>query len=91
MCKEVAPRLNLAAVCQQFVACQFYSGVLELCLCCSERIDPNNAALHYYKNNEPIEDYEGNAAYSKRYDFYLIFEEIIFYRVGWLISDFPTG
>ena len=78
LCKEVAPRLNLSAVCQQFVACQFYSGVLELCLCCSERIDPNNAALHYYKNNEPMEDQEGNVAYSKRsYDIIYYFGTII--------------
>jgi len=54
-------------VCQQFVACQFYTGVLELCICCAERIDPNNAASHYYKNNEPIEDQEGNLAFTKRY------------------------
>lgn len=64
LCKEVAPRLNLSAVCQQFIACQFYLGVLELCLSCAEKVDPNNAALHYYKNNEPIEDQE---AYTKRY------------------------
>lgn len=66
LCKEVAPRLNLSAVCQQFVACQFYMGVLELCLCCAERIDPHNAALHFYKNNEPVDDQEGNIAYIKR-------------------------
>ncbi|XP_011313670.1 nuclear pore complex protein Nup155 [Fopius arisanus] len=70
LCKMVAPRLNLAAVCQQFVACQFYTGVLELCLCCAEKIDPNNAALHYYKNNEPPEDQEGNLAYFKRLEIY---------------------
>ena len=70
LCKEVAPRLNLSAVCQQFIACQFYSGVLELCLCCAERVDPNNAALHYYKNNEPIEDQEGRFAYMKRTEIY---------------------
>ncbi|XP_076674265.1 nuclear pore complex protein Nup154 isoform X2 [Andrena cerasifolii] len=70
LCKEVAPRLNLSAVCQQFITCQFYSGVLELCLCCAERVDPNNAALHYYKNNEPIEDQEGRFAYMKRTEIY---------------------
>ncbi|XP_051175538.1 nuclear pore complex protein Nup154 isoform X2 [Leptopilina boulardi] len=87
LCKEVAPRLNLAAVCQQFVACQFYSGVLELCLCCSERIDPNNAALHYYKNNEPIEDYEGNAAYSKRLEIYKEFTAMLDHLYNQSISN----
>ncbi|XP_076649143.1 nuclear pore complex protein Nup154 [Halictus rubicundus] len=70
LCKEVAPRLNLSAVCQQFIACQFYTGVLELCLCCADRVDPNNAALHYYKNNEPNEDQEGRFAYMKRMEIY---------------------
>ncbi|XP_014476453.1 PREDICTED: nuclear pore complex protein Nup155 isoform X3 [Dinoponera quadriceps] len=70
LCKKVAPRLNLAAVCQQFVACQFYMGVLELCICCAERIDPNNAASHYYKNNEPQEDNEGYQAFMKRLEIY---------------------
>ncbi|XP_008546864.1 nuclear pore complex protein Nup155 [Microplitis demolitor] len=70
LCKTVAPRLNLSAVCQQFVACHFYGGVLELCLCCAEKSDPNNAALHYYKNNKPPEDQEGFLAYSRRQDIY---------------------
>jgi len=42
-------------------------GVLELCICCAERVDPNNAASHYYKNNEPQEDQEGSLAFAKRY------------------------
>ncbi|KAG5343295.1 NU155 protein, partial [Acromyrmex heyeri] len=77
LCKEVAPRLNLNAVCQQFVACQFYTGVLELCICCAERIDPNNAASHYYKNNEPIEDQEGNLAFTKRSEIYKEFTTML--------------
>lgn len=77
LCKEVAPRLNLNAVCQQFVACQFYTGVLELCLCCAERLDPHNAALHYYKNNEPVEDQEGNLAYLKRLEIYKEFTAML--------------
>ncbi|XP_077271412.1 nuclear pore complex protein Nup154 isoform X2 [Temnothorax americanus] len=77
LCKEVAPRLNLNAVCQQFVACQFYTGVLELCICCAERIDPNNAASHYYKNNEPIEDQEGNLAFMKRLEIYKEFTTML--------------
>ncbi|XP_018403107.1 PREDICTED: nuclear pore complex protein Nup155 [Cyphomyrmex costatus] len=77
LCKEVAPRLNLNAVCQQFVACQFYTGVLELCICCAERIDPNNAASHYYKNNEPIEDQEGNLAFTKRSEIYKEFTAML--------------
>ncbi|XP_011350490.1 nuclear pore complex protein Nup155 isoform X3 [Ooceraea biroi] len=77
LCKEVAPRLNLNAVCQQFVACQFYMGVLELCICCAERVDPNNAASHYYKNNEPQEDQEGALAFAKRSEIYKEFATML--------------
>ncbi|XP_071869599.1 nuclear pore complex protein Nup154 [Bombus fervidus] len=87
LCKEVAPRLNLSAVCQQFIACQFYSGVLELCLCCAERVDPNNAALHYYKNNEPIEDQEGRFAYMKRLEIYKEFTTLLDHLYNQSISN----
>ncbi|KAK1121340.1 hypothetical protein K0M31_010636 [Melipona bicolor] len=84
LCKEVAPRLNLSAVCQQFIACQFYSGVLELCLSCAEKVDPNNAALHYYKNNEPIEDQE---AYTKRLEIYKEFITLLDHLYNQSISN----
>ncbi|KAG7189622.1 hypothetical protein KM043_017304 [Ampulex compressa] len=87
LCKEVAPRLNLSAVCQQFMACQFYSGVLELCLCCAERVDPNNAASHYYKNNEPPEDQEGNLAYLKRLEIYKEFTALLDHLYNQSISN----
>ncbi|XP_012137924.1 nuclear pore complex protein Nup154 [Megachile rotundata] len=87
LCKEVAPILNLSAVCQQFVACQFYSGVLELCLCCAERVDHNNAALHYYKNNEPIEDQEGRFAYMKRTEIYKEFITLLDHLYNQSISN----
>ncbi|XP_020280588.1 nuclear pore complex protein Nup155 [Pseudomyrmex gracilis] len=87
LCKEVAPRLNLNAVCQQFVACQFYTGVLELCICCAERIDPNNAASHYYKNNEPIEDQEGSLAFTKRSEIYKEFITMLDHLYHQSISD----
>ncbi|XP_046432876.1 nuclear pore complex protein Nup155 [Neodiprion virginianus] len=87
LCKEVAPHLNLGAVCQQFVACQFYFGVLELCLCCAERVDPNNAALHYYKNNEPADDQEGNLAYVKRIEIYKEFTAMLDHLYNQSISN----
>lgn len=87
LCKEVAPRLNLAAVCQQFVACHFYTGVLEVCLCCAEKLDPSNAALHYYKNNEPAEDQEGNIAYIKRLEIYREFTAMLDHLYNQSISN----
>ncbi|KAK0174071.1 hypothetical protein PV328_007188 [Microctonus aethiopoides] len=70
LCKTVAPRLNYSAVCQQFVACHFYKGVLELCLCCAEKTDPDNEARHYYKFNEMVEDQDEFLAYTRRMDIY---------------------
>ncbi|XP_014228329.1 nuclear pore complex protein Nup154 [Trichogramma pretiosum] len=87
LCKEVAPRLNIGAVCQQFVACHFYRGVLELCLCCADKVDPNNAALHYYKNNEPIEDQEGSFSYMKRLEIYKEFTAMLDYLYNQGISN----
>ncbi|XP_043796299.1 nuclear pore complex protein Nup154 isoform X2 [Apis laboriosa] len=84
LCKEVAPRLNLSAVCQQFIACQFYVGVLELCISCAERVDPNNTALHYYKNNEPKEDQEG---YMKRLEIYKEFITLLDHLYNQSISN----
>ncbi|KAJ8681583.1 hypothetical protein QAD02_017375 [Eretmocerus hayati] len=87
LCKEVAPRLSVSAVCQQFVTCHFYQGVLDLCICCAEKVDPNNAALHYYKNNEPLEDQEGNFAYMKRLEIYKEFTAMLDYLQNQSISN----
>ena len=54
MCKEVAPQIVLAQICQQFAANQFYLGILQLCLTCAKKQDPKNIALHWYKNKEPV-------------------------------------
>lgn len=66
LCKEVAPRMSLEPVCQQFVECQFYSGVLELCLCCAERVDPNDTAKHFDRNKNALDDQEGSLAFTGR-------------------------
>ncbi|XP_024941469.1 nuclear pore complex protein Nup154 isoform X2 [Cephus cinctus] len=88
--KEVAPRLNLGAICQQFLSCHFYSGVLELCLCCAEKVDPNNTALHYYKNKEPADDHEGSFAYMKRLEIYKEFTSMLDYLYNQNISNSLT-
>ncbi|XP_014205239.1 nuclear pore complex protein Nup155 [Copidosoma floridanum] len=87
LCKEVGPRLNIGAVCQQFVACHFYHGVLQLCLSCAEKIDPNNGAVHFYKNNEPIDDQEGHQAYLKRLEIYKEFTAMLDYLYNQGISN----
>lgn len=44
--------------------------MIELCAVCASKKDPNNAALHFYNSNEPLEDQEGLAAYKARMDYY---------------------
>lgn len=54
----------------QFTLAKYYQGVIELCAVCASKRDPNNAALHYYSANEPMEDQEGLAAYTLRTKYY---------------------
>lgn len=70
LCKDAAPDLPLNEVAQQFTAAKYYQGVIELSATCAAKKDPNNAALHFYNNNEPIEDQEGYAAYTTRMNYY---------------------
>lgn len=70
LCKDAAPDLPLLNICQQFTAAKYYHGVIELCAVCASKKDVNNAALHFYNNNEPIEDQEGYAAYTTRMNYY---------------------
>lgn len=70
LCKSAAPNLPLTSICQQFTTAGFYSGVIELCSICAAKSDPNEAALHFYRNNEPVEDQEGFMAYQSRMNCY---------------------
>lgn len=70
LCKDAAPHLPLAQICHQFKAANFNQGVIELCATCADKIDPNGAALHYYKSNEPLEDQEGYVAFTARMQCY---------------------
>lgn len=70
LCKDASPDLPLPNICQQFTAAKYYHGVIELCAVCAAKKDPNNAALHFYKNNEGFEDQEGFAAYTTRMNYY---------------------
>lgn len=70
LCKDAAPNLPLSNICQQFTLANFYQGVIELCAVCASKIDPNGAALHFFKNNEPPGDQEGYIVFSKRVDIY---------------------
>ncbi|CAG9806092.1 unnamed protein product [Chironomus riparius] len=73
LCIQAAPKLPLATICQQFSAAGFYEGVIKLCTTFANKLDPNETALHFYRNNYPfdinqmqIKDQEGYFAYSNR-------------------------
>lgn len=66
LCKDIAPNMNLTAACQKFIGSQYYHAVIDLCVTCAKKIDTENIAEHYYKNNEPAEDQEGFQHYARR-------------------------
>ncbi|XP_026329328.1 nuclear pore complex protein Nup154 [Hyposmocoma kahamanoa] len=70
LCVDVAPNVNLPLVCSKLTAAGFYTGVVELCVACAHRIDPQNKAIHYYKSDQPTQDREGHLAYYRRMEIY---------------------
>ncbi|XP_018320831.1 nuclear pore complex protein Nup154 [Agrilus planipennis] len=69
ICKSVAPNINLREICQQFVSLGAYNAVLDLCVDCAKKIDPDNIGEHYYKNGEQRE-HEDYHLYSRRIAIY---------------------
>lgn len=70
LCKDAAPNIPLTTICRQFTQLEYYEGVIELCAICASKIDPTNVALHYYRNNEQIDDQEGYLAFTQRMNMY---------------------
>uniref|UniRef100_A0A8D8PSS0 Nuclear pore complex protein Nup155 n=4 Tax=Cacopsylla melanoneura TaxID=428564 RepID=A0A8D8PSS0_9HEMI len=48
--KEVIPRINLKEVCRQYATCQFYDGIVSICIDFARKIDPSDTASRYYYN-----------------------------------------
>ncbi|CAK1581968.1 unnamed protein product [Parnassius mnemosyne] len=70
LCKDVAPNLNLPLICSKLISVGFYSGVVELCVACASKLDPQDKALHYYRSDQPSQDREGHLAYYRRMEIY---------------------
>ncbi|KAF9410958.1 hypothetical protein HW555_010090, partial [Spodoptera exigua] len=70
LCKDVAPNVNLPLVCSKLVSAGFYSGVVELCVACASKLDPQDKAVHYYKSDQPSQDREGHFIYYRRMEIY---------------------
>lgn len=77
LCKSAAPKLPLTNICQQFTLAGYYQGVIDLVATCAIKVDPNEVAVHFYKNHEPMEDQEGFIAYNTRREFYHEVKEML--------------
>jgi nuclear pore complex protein Nup155 len=73
LCFQAAPKLPLVNICQQFLAAGFYEGVIKICSVFANKLDPNETALHFYRNNYPFDinqiqgkDQEGYVIYNAR-------------------------
>ncbi|XP_026495219.2 nuclear pore complex protein Nup155 [Vanessa tameamea] len=70
LCKDVAPNVNLPLVCSKLVSVGYYSGVVELCVTCASKLDPQDKAVYYYKSDQPSQDREGHLTYYRRMEIY---------------------
>lgn len=70
LCKSIAPNINLPGICKQFASLKAYHAVIDLCLACAKKVDPDNIAHHFYKNDLSIADQEGREFYQKRMNIY---------------------
>ena len=59
-------QLDLPVVCNQFATMRYFEGIVDLCLAAATKRDPQQRAIHFYKNDEPPEDSEGCNAYLAR-------------------------
>ena len=66
LCKSIAPNVNLPGICKQFVSLKAYHAVIDLCITCAKKVDPDNIAEHFYKNDSSVADQEGRDFYHKR-------------------------
>lgn len=67
MCKHIASsRLNLDVLTSHLMAVHCYKGVVEISLAAANKRDPQNLALHYYKNGESIDDHQGFQSFVTR-------------------------
>lgn len=76
LCKKIGARINLVAVCELFQSVHWYEAVVDICLLTAHNRDPQNLALHYYRNGEPIEDQMGFTASMHRKECYKLLLDI---------------
>lgn len=70
LCKGVAQNINLHEVCQEFTNLKAYAAVTDLCVSCAKKLDPDDLAVKYYKNEVQGNEVEGHQIYVKRMEIY---------------------
>lgn len=68
LCKNVSHNINLHEVCHEFTTLKAYSAVADLCVSCAKKIDPDDLAVRYYKNETQGKEVEGHQIYLKRFE-----------------------
>lgn len=63
--KSVSPKINLPAICSQYVDVGFYIGMFELCQLSAKKLDPKDLGMQYYVNGGPPYSLE-QVAYTQR-------------------------
>lgn len=66
LCKSIAPNINLVGICKQMISLKAYYAVIDLCVTCAKKVDPDMIAEHFYKNDSIVADQEGRNFYHKR-------------------------
>lgn len=73
LCKNVAPNVNLPEICGQFTTLKAYQAVVDLCVTCAKKFDPEDIAVHFYKNADQNDE--------DAYQFYLrrmeVYKEVV--------------
>ncbi|XP_065180530.1 nuclear pore complex protein Nup155-like [Sycon ciliatum] len=67
---KVTHHLPLSVVCSQYTEAHFFSGLVDLCLACAKKRDPQSLALHHFRQQQPWDDTAGIAAYNARRECY---------------------
>lgn len=67
ICKNIAPNVNMNEVCKEFTNLKAYKAVIDLCVHCCQKIDPEQIAENFYYSSDNTGDQEGYGYYQKRY------------------------
>jgi hypothetical protein len=65
--KSVTTPLKLGVVCNRLAMCQYYPGIVDLCLAEARKLDPHNLAQHFHTQGQQQDDTQGMQAYISRY------------------------